>query len=67
MSTAIVTTFEERIDALDVEQMLRKWRFAPIGAFVKGEPETEYFVARMARLRAENPRAYTLASKEIGW
>lgn len=59
--------YKARIDAMDVEQMLRQWRFAAPGFFPREDAATDYFIARMRQLKEEDPRAYTLASKEIGW
>ena len=56
------------IDAMNYQQMLGKWRFAPIGSalFQKG-PAFDYFDARMRRLKAEDPDGAVGASKAIGW
>jgi hypothetical protein len=56
------------IDSMNIEQMLRKQRFTPIGDpfFVNGDPRAEYFALRFKQLRDADPAAYTQASKNIG-
>ena len=56
------------IDAMTYQEMLAKWRFAPLGAplFQTG-PVADYFAERMSRLKAENPGGAVAASKALGW
>ena len=56
------------IDAATYEQLLSKWRFAPVGSlWFKGEVG-EYFVEAMKqRKEAIGNEAHSAASKSIGW
>lgn len=55
------------IDAMSVEDLLRRRRFAPIGdTFYHGE-SGDYATKRLAELRSADPEAYTAASKRVGW
>ena len=57
------------IDALTLEELLRRWRFAPIGdPWFQGETGT-YWAQRMKELRADpgGQAAHVAASKAIGW
>ena len=57
------------IDSLSYEELLRQWRFAPVGnLWFQGETG-EYWSKRMGDLRGEaggNDR-HVKASKAIGW
>ena len=58
-----------KIDSMSYEELLRKWRFAPIGdPMFQGESGC-YFDRRMADMRAElgGAEIHTAASKRIGW
>ncbi len=58
-----------RIDAMTYEQLLAKWRFAPIGDPMFQGDTGDYYGKRMAEMRAEpggNTR-HVAASKHIGW
>lgn len=49
------------------EDLLRKWRFEPIGsAWFVGEVG-KAFTKRMSKVREEDPAAWTAASKGVGW
>ena len=55
------------IDGLDCEQLLRRWRFAPVGDdWFQGETG-EYWRERLAYCRAQTPILFVEASKRIGW
>lgn len=54
------------IDKLGYEELLRRWRFAPVGdPWFRGETGA-YWGERMAKLRAEGAD-HVGASKRIGW
>lgn len=58
---------KKHIDSLDYEQLLRRWRSAPIGdPWFQGETG-EYWGQRMAEKRSEDPDGAVQASKNIGW
>jgi hypothetical protein len=58
---------KKQIDDMDVETLLAKNRFSKIGdPWFQGKVG-DYLLARLAKLRDENPEAYTQASKDIGW
>lgn len=54
------------IDAMSVEHMVRKWRFAPVGTF-GNDPRSLYFQERLERIKAEDKDAWVAASKLVGW
>jgi hypothetical protein len=56
-----------QIDNMTLEDLLRHWRFAPVGAFEMGDPTSDYFANRMYELKSEQPGAWTAASKRLGW
>ena len=56
-----------KIDAMSPFEMLRRWRFAPVGSFQTGDPWTEYFMEVMEKSRKADPDAWVRASKELGW
>lgn len=58
---------KDKIDSMTIQELLRKWRFAPPGAFQVGDAESEYFEAVMNAKKFEDPAAFTAASKSIGW
>lgn len=70
---ATVTTTEltdearKQIDDMTIEDMLRKWRTAPLGTFQHGDPWSDYFIKLMSERRKADPAAWTAASKSIGW
>ena len=55
------------IDTKDIEQLLSKWRFAPIGDPLMADESGKYWGERMAELRSQDNDAYVRASKSIGW
>lgn len=55
------------IDAMSYEELLRHWRFAPLGdPWFQGETG-EYWSKRMHELREKDPTEHVAASKKIGW
>jgi len=57
---------KEKIDSMSYEQLLSKWRFAPVGdPWFQGETG-HYWGKRMAELRAKGAD-HVAASKRIGW
>lgn len=62
-------TDEEKayIDNASTQELLRKWRFAPLGSdYFYGERGEYFKTVLFARQRAD-PAAWTAASKAIGW
>lgn len=54
------------IDSLSYEQLLSRWRFAPVGdPWFRGETG-DYWGKRMAELRAQGAD-HVGASKRLGW
>lgn len=59
---------KEQIDRMDYEEMLRKWRFAPVGDPMLAAENDEYFAQVMQEKRkAAGESAHVSASKNIGW
>lgn len=57
---------QEHIDSLSYQQLLERWRFAPIGdPWFQGETG-EYWKRRMKELRDKGAN-HVQASKTIGW
>ena len=55
------------INSLSYEQLLSKWRFAPVGdKWLQGETGA-YWGKRMAEMRDKDPAEAVAASKRIGW
>jgi hypothetical protein len=59
--------YEKRIDAMSLDEMIHKWRFAPLGTFQVGDPETEYFQARLFQLRDVDPARWVASSKAASY
>jgi len=59
---------KEHIDGLSYEQLLSKWRFAPVGdQWFQGETG-DYWGNRMKELRnSDGNDRHVQASKNIGW
>jgi hypothetical protein len=55
-----------KIDELDYESLLRKWRFAVCGAELFQGASGEYFKQRMIELRDKHPEPHVV-SKRVGW
>lgn len=59
---------KEQIDGMDYEEMLRKWRFAPVGDLMLQGANGEYFAQVMKEKRTTaGESAHVSASKNIGW
>lgn len=58
---------KKQIDAMDYEEMLRRWRFAPVGDAIFSGAAGGYYAKRMFALRDKDPQASVSASKQIGW
>jgi len=54
------------IDAMSYEQLLYKWRFAPVGDPIFQDESGEYFSQRIRHLRSLDPEEHVRASKAIG-
>lgn len=58
----------EWIMSATIEQLLHRWRMAPIGdAWFQDADRAELHHRRMSELRAQHPEGWTAASKRIGW
>jgi len=55
------------IDAKDVEELLRRVRYAPPGSTLFAGESGEYWFKRLDELRSQDNDAYVAASKRIGW
>jgi hypothetical protein len=55
------------IDNASYDQLLNKWRFAPVGDPMFQGETGEYYADRMSKLRKLDPDAHVRASKTIGW
>ena len=55
------------IDAMSLLEMLGEWRFAQMGRFQIGDPESEYFQKVMFAKKEANPGEWVAASKALGW
>lgn len=59
---------KQQIDAMDYEDMLRRWRFAPSGDPMFQAETGEYYSKVMGEKREQiGPGGHTTASKNIGW
>ena len=59
---------KKKIDNMDYESMLTKWRYASLVDVMFTNPSGEYFSNRMFELRDKLPRGeHTRISKKIGW
>ncbi len=64
----LTAELKAKIDAMSYEQLLRRWRFAPIGDQMFQDESGDYFKQRMAEVRATvGDAAHVSASKAIGW
>jgi hypothetical protein len=55
------------IDSLDVEALLSKVRFAPIGDPMMIGEVGAYWLKKLSEVKKNNLEAYVAASKKIGW
>lgn len=59
---------KQQIDSMTYEQLLHRWRFAPVGDLMLQGEIGEYFSKVMAEKRSALPDgAHVAASKQIGW
>jgi hypothetical protein len=59
---------KKEIDAMSYEELLRRWRHAPIGSAIFQGEVGEYYAERMSYMRARvGHEAHVRASKSIGW
>ena len=60
---------KQHIDSLSYEELLRRWRFAPVGDLWFQDATGKYWSERMNELRREpgGDDAHVAASKLIGW
>ena len=55
------------IDALSLEDLLRRWRFHSLGAEPFQGESGDYYASRLAEVRSADPAGWTAASKAVGW
>lgn len=55
------------IDQASIEELLRKWRFAPAGDGFFYREVGRHFAAVLKERREADPNAYVEASKRVGW
>ena len=55
------------IDEATYEELLRKWRFAPVGEPMFQGNTGKYYSKVMKERRSANPAGHVSASKSIGW
>ena len=55
------------IDEATTEDLLRKWRFAPVGEPMFQGDTGEYYSEVMKKKRSADPEGHVRASKSIGW
>ena len=59
---------KQSIDGMSYENMLRAWRFAPLGDPMFQGETGDYFAKKMSEKRAAiTAEEHTAASKRIGW
>ena len=58
---------QAQIDAMSLEDLLRTWRYAPVGDRRFQGEAGQYVAARLAALRRADPDAWVRASQRIGW
>jgi len=57
-----------QIDAMDYYQLLKRWRFAPLGGDEMMQDESgDYWGQRMNELKDADPVGAVQASKMLGW
>jgi len=58
---------KKKIDNLNLEELLRGWRFHALGdSFIQGETG-DYWAKRLFALRDEDNSEWVRTSKKIGW
>ena len=63
----LTSDLEQEINKMNIVELLRKWRFAPIGdPLLQGESGA-HLGARLSELCSKDPDAYVRASKALGW
>jgi len=63
-------TAEEKawIDNASIYELLRRWRFSPIGdPYFQEKERTNYFQKVMGEKRSADNDAWVRASKDLGW
>lgn len=55
------------IDDATLEQLLNKWRFAPVGEPMFQGDIGKYYAKVMTAKRSADPAGWVAASKRIGW
>jgi len=55
------------IDAMTLEEMIRKWRFAPISDPLLQNEAGEYLQKRMFEIRDADNDTWVATSKSVGW
>jgi hypothetical protein len=64
----MTTEQKEWIDNATYEELLRRWRYAPVGdPIFQGDTGKYYGEKLKLRREAVGPQAHTQASKNIGW
>jgi hypothetical protein len=58
---------KQKIDNMNIYDLLSKWRFAPVGDPIFQGESGEYWSNRMNELREQDPALYTKASKQLEW
>lgn len=59
---------KEWIDNASYEDLLRRWRFAPLGDTIFQEESGKYYVLKIGSKRIEiGNNAHVAASRKIGW
>ena len=61
------TQMKAWIDSASYEELLRRWRFAPVGDPMFQGDIGKYYSDTMFRQRDANPGEHVRASKSIGW
>lgn len=65
--TILTKETKDRIDSMPYRDLLREWRYAPVGhPDFKGEVG-EYWASRMKFLRDQDGSMHVAASKSLGW
>lgn len=65
--TVLDPAIKEWIDKASYEDLLRRWRFGPVGDPATMGANGTYFANEMAARRRLDPSDHVAASKAIGW